>query len=83
MIRKGKDKLCYYVSFVTDEHTILTEEFRIVEEKGQYQYYNLDVVMNPSILNDDPYHLKFFSDLEDIIFLATMKCEKAKAQTLV
>jgi len=82
MIRKGKDRLCYYVTFVTDEHTIISEEFRIIEEKHQYQYYNFwgD---GPIVAADDPYYLKFFSDLEDIIFLAAMKCDKSKAQTLV
>jgi hypothetical protein len=83
MVRKGRDRLCYYVSFVTDEHAIISEEFRIIEEKRQYQYYNFWKSPEEAPVDDDPYYLKFFSDLEDIIFLAAMKCDKNRTQTLV
>lgn len=88
MIRKGKIQYSFYVSFVTEEHTILSEEFRIVEDKRAYQYLNYQNKATTEyeieiMKKEDPYFLKFLSDLDDIIFLAAMKCSKDQAQTLV
>lgn len=86
MIRKGENRFRYFVSFVTDEHVVISEGFWIIEEKQIYQYRNWGVQRTETDHNlecDDPYFLKYFSDLNDIIFLAAMKCDKSKTQTLV
>ena len=43
MIRKGVDYLSFYVSYVTNQHTIGSEEFIIDPDKLQYQYWNIAV----------------------------------------
>jgi len=106
MIRKGENNLRYFVSFVTDEHAVISEGFWIIEEKRLFQYRNFGLSsedknqaneksyelfngmldnsqLSSEAVYEDPYFLKYFSDLDDIIFLAAMKCEKNKTQTLV
>jgi len=81
MIRKGEDYLDFYVSFVTDEHTVCSQKFIIDPDKLQYQYWN--GIGHDKMISDDPYVMKYFTDLEDIIFLAAMKCQKHEAETVV
>lgn len=87
MLRKGFNQLSYFVSFVTEEHTIISEEFRINEEKRQYQYYDRSWIHDrnewEALKKEDPYFLELFSDLDNIIFLAAMKCDRCETEALV
>lgn len=85
MTRKGSEYLSFYVSYVTNQHTIKSEKFIVDPDKLQYQFWNSsgNGIKIPYLNHPNPYFMKYFSDLDDLIFLAALRCEKYKAETLV
>ena len=82
ILRKGDGNLCFYVTFTNKNQEVISEKFIIDPDKLQYQYWNATSCSYENPIHseeEDPYYLKFFSDLDDIIFLAAMKCNKEQA----
>ena len=81
MIRKGESLLSFYVSHVTDQHTIYSNEFVIDPDKLSYQFWNNSTTGKR--YSNSPYFLNFYSDLDEMIIEACLECNKFQAQTMV
>lgn len=81
LIRKGVNQTSFYISYVTAEYSIKNQEFIIEKEKLQYQYLNW--TGHKALTSTDPYFKKCFIDLDDLIFIAAIKCDRDQASPLI
>jgi len=95
LIRKAEKHLEYYVSYVEADYQVISQRFIIDKNKLLFQYWQggsglgNGPLMNGNSIDGtfkckDPYYLNFYEDLNDVIFIASMKSpDMNKVQTLV